>query len=220
MTESELEDFVKKEVNKHFPEKLSDKEKMECAKEATLISHESAGSTTDKSNEASMEFIRLEVQVATILFVLTGLFVTAFNQTGSLNLFWIKVVFACGVFSLILSLLMGLLHLKRAEGFWDEITHQKLTRLNGWLKVTRREWTFEEADSFHGGTALNKGLVIRMPIWIWVLQSIFLGIGIIVLFLLFVASLFFQPNIEIITPSATVTSVSSSTPALQPHATL
>jgi hypothetical protein len=163
------------------------------------------------SSEVSTEFIRLEVQIATILFAIAGFFWSAFGREGSLNFFWVKVAFVLGVFSLILSLLMGLLHLKRVERFWDEMLNQRVSRIDEWRKVVTHEITFKEAEAFHKGTMLNRGLTISAPSWIWILQSIFLGVGIFILFFLFVASLFFQPEVTIIPSLSPV--VSTSTPA-------
>lgn len=173
---------------------MSDTEKLEYARDAARLSYEKGESAESHGTEVANEFIRLEVQVATILFAITSFFAASFSSGGPLDIFWVKIMFVIGVFSLILSLLMGLLHLKRAESFWDDVLHQRAVRFQEWTKVVHKKVSFEEGDAFHRGTSLGKGITISVPSWIWVMQSIFLGVGITVLFVLFVASLFAHPK--------------------------
>lgn len=188
---------------------MNESEKLACAAEAARICADKGQSAEDNAQSAGIEFIRLEVQVATILFAITGFFAASLVNHGALDLYWVKVAFASGVLSLILSLLMGLLHLKRAEKFWDEVLHQRQLRFLKWTQAARQEVTFEHADAYHQGTALDKGVAIALPSWTWVMQSIFLGVGIAILFLLFVASLFVQGHPDTLIPAPT----STTTPA-------
>jgi hypothetical protein len=171
--------------------KLTAEEKMARAVEFTATSYAGAESTESRSSDVALEFIRLEVQIATLLFVFMGFFVNSFvSKDAPLNVFWIKVFLSGSVLSLLLSLLMGLLHLKLEENFWDMMLNQRLLRFLEWTKVTKRETSFEEAEAFHKGTALDRGNMVLVPTWTWVLQSIFLGIGITTLFILFLAYIF------------------------------
>ncbi len=194
MNEDQLKKYISEEVAKTCAQKMSDPEKMSLAKDFMQIGYDGAISAGDHAAEVSTEFIRLEVQIAALLFVLLGFFVGDFVGNASpLAVFWAKVTLSISVFSLIVSLLMGLLHLKREEMWWDEIVDQRQVRFLEWRKVGVRETSFEQAAAFHRGTSLNKGNVISVPAWTWIMQSIFLGIGITTLFVLFLAYIFLPP---------------------------
>lgn len=170
---------------------LSDHEMIARSKEAAQFAYEGASSAEVRSAEVSTEFIRLEVNIATLLFIFVGLFVGAFvTPDSALNDFWVKVAFSGGILALLISLLMGLLHLRLMEGYWDDLLNQRYLRYLQWEKAASKEVSFQEAKAFHEGTAIGKGKIVWAPSWAWIMQSIFLGIGILTLFILFVAFMF------------------------------
>src|SRR5579862_1991661 len=134
------------------------------------------------------DFIRLEVQIATILFAFSSLFLNNFNgdvlKTVSFaGLFIMKLAFAVSIFLLIGSLGFGLLYLKRCEQFWDATLRRWAIRAKKWDSVTKDkdQYTFEEAEAYHDGTRLDGGVVLEIPNWTWILQTILLGLAILIL---------------------------------------
>ena len=165
------------------------------AREILRIVTEKLLAAERRSSEVADEFIRLEVQIATILFALAALFLNCFDVpkligiSGS-GVFLMKLVFSFSLSSLIASLTFGLLHLKRKEMFWDERLSQRILREDAWLKVIKGGMTFDQAEAYHSGTALDKGIAVSVPKWAWGLQSICLGIGVALLFALAIVYLF------------------------------
>jgi hypothetical protein len=157
-----------------------------------------------RGSELADQFTNLEVQIATILFAFAGFFLDSFvnklNSNGELastfsqgGILMMKITFALIVFFLIASLTFGLIHIKRKEKFWDGIFSQKNPRLIEWEKalIGGREEDYRNAKTFHDGTALGKVNGINVsPTWTWVLQTIFLGLAIIPMFILFLVFLF------------------------------
>jgi hypothetical protein len=142
-----------------------------------------------RGSELADQFTNLEVQIATILFALAGFFLDSFVNKLSIidnpyhfsigGILLMKITFALIVFSLIVSLAFGLIHIKRKEKFWDGSFNQKVARLLEWEKA------------FHDGTALGNTHGISVsPIWTWACQTIFLGLAIVPMFILFLVFLF------------------------------
>ena len=175
-------------------EQLNEVERKECAKTRLDISLSYQQAAERRGSELADEFTRLEVQIATILFAFSGFFFNFFDggekPFSSIVLFLLKFMFASSLFFLISSLAVGLLHLKSKEKFWGDMSKQRITRLQKWLEAVERKTSFEEASAFHEGTGLQKGLSISSPIWSWVIQTICLGLAIILLFTLFLIFLF------------------------------
>lgn len=191
MTEEDLKRYIRETIADDAKSKLSENEKIERAREMAEFCYEGAASAESRSTDVSNEFIKLEVQIATLLFAFIGFFMGSFTELHStLNVFWVKVIFSLGVASLILSLLMGLLHLKMEESFWDQRLSHRNMRFMKWIDVRKKRTSFEEAESFQEGTAGGKGHIINPPKWTWIMQSIFLGFGITILFILFIAHIF------------------------------
>ena len=195
MDEDALKDFVREEVKKALPEKMTDDEKIQNARDIRDIIQQNLLWAEQRSSGIADEFIRLEVQIATIIFAFASLFATAFNGenlegVSPQGIFMMKLAFSFSIFSLIASLGFGLLHLKTNERFWDRMLNQRIIRFRKWNSVPRREATFEEASAYHEGTTLEKGLTVSVPDWTWVLQTICLGLAITILFVLVVISLF------------------------------
>lgn len=137
--------------------------------------------------ELADEFTRLEVQIAAILFAFVGLFVDKLANVALL----IKSIYITAVFFVILSLVLGLLHLKRKETWWDSVMTKRVTRIDGWDKVMREENTsFEEGLSYDRGVKGGEASVVRSPAWTWILQTISLAIAIALLYAILIAFIF------------------------------
>ncbi len=152
------------------------------------------GAAERRCSELADEFTRLEVQIATLLFAFAGFFFNFFNTISKpftpIVLFGLKLMFASSLFFLILSLVIGLLHLKNKEKFWEGISIQRLIRLQKWTETLEGEIDFDKALAFHKGTISQNGISVSTPIWSWVIQTICLGIAIVLLFTLFLVFLF------------------------------
>lgn len=103
-----------------------------------------------------------------------------------------KISFSFALLSLIGSLALGLLHLKSTEKFWDAVLHQRIIRLKQWNRATKNEVSFEQADAYQQGTTLERGSILYSPSWTWIMQTIFLGISILLLYALAIVFLFAQ----------------------------
>jgi hypothetical protein len=143
-----------------------------------------------RSEAVADQFINLEVQIATILIAFASLFVGNFGKGQVLDILWAKFAFAIALGLLILSLIIGLLHLKVIERFCDGFLEQRNNRFNAWKKVLMRKTSYTEALAFEEGSAKQGvGSIIRQPRWPWILQTVFLGLGIAILYQLFIAFL-------------------------------
>lgn len=170
-------------------------DEMQNARDLLGATERDAGWAEQRSMAVSDEFIRLEVQIATVLFAFSSLFISKLTneELGNLSepaMFITKLAFAASLFFLIASFSCGLLHLKNREKFCDKMLTQRERRYKKWLEVTQGKTTFEEAKAFHEGTSLGNGLVIVEPNWTWILQTICLGIGVAGLFILAIVFLF------------------------------
>src|SRR3989344_787744 len=183
----------KTESEEECSKTMSCDEKIQAARDARNISHEKGLEAEEQSNITALEFIKLEVQIAALLLGFTG-FLTV-QQSGPDGVLWIKIVFAIAVTLILLSLIMGLIHLKRYEKFADQFIVQRFMRFLEWNRVVEREISFEEGKAYHRGTAAGMGLLVSVPMWTWVLQTIFLGAGVSLLFLLFSVSLFLRKGV-------------------------
>jgi hypothetical protein len=165
------------------------------AREIQSVTHQRSLWAEQRNSAIADEFIRLEVQIATIIFAFTSLFAGNFNQNAidnfsPLTLTLMKVAFTFSVACLLLSLAFGLLHLKTHESFWDSMLRQRLLRYGKWCEVTENDLPYEEAKAYHEGTSMNNGVVVSAPEWTWILQTICLGLSVVTLFILMVVFLF------------------------------
>lgn len=177
------------------PKHLNMSEKLACARDFRDISHENLAHASKRGSELSDEFTRLEVQIATILFTLAGFFLDNFTSEKLVgfspqSIGLMRLAFAFSLFFLIASLMAGLLHIKRKEKFWDEIVFQRNARFKKWDDVVRKKTSFEEGASFHSGVAVGNEGVVSSPLWSWVIQTIFLAIALLILFVLAMVFLF------------------------------
>lgn len=203
MDEEAFKKLVNEELDKRLPAPMSSEAKIQEARDSREIFRAGRQFAEQRSEEVADEFIRLEVQISALLFTLTGFIVSSFVKGGSLDGFWMKLFVCISLFSLVLSLIMGMLQLKRVEWFWDFFLRQRDIRFREWRKVAKGQTSFAEAEAFERGTALERGNIITSPRWGWILQTVFLGIGIAILLILFVNYLFSAPNVVQSTSSIT-----------------
>lgn len=175
---------------------MNDNEKIECAKDYRDITLKNLLFAERRSSELDDKFTELEVQIATLLLGFSGLFLKYFSVNihelfdSLVLIFFIKIIYALNVFLLILSLVIGIIHITRKEKFWEEQMVVRQLRTIGWNKCIRKEKSFEEAFSYDNGTVLDKGGIIYSPKWTWILQTVFLATAIMLIFVLFLISLF------------------------------
>lgn len=173
---------------------MTDEEKTSCAKNRLDTSIVYQQTAERRCSELADEFTRLEVQIATVLFAFVGFFFSSFDTNietfSRLVLFILRLMFASSLFFLILSLIMGLLHLKNKEKFWENMANQRTIRFEKWRDAVEKKITFDEALAFHNGAGLQKGHYVLSPSWSWILQTIFLGISVVMLSTLFLVFLF------------------------------
>lgn len=176
---------------------MEDRDKIEYGKGERDISHQSKEFAGKRTSELADEFTRLEVQVAIILITFAGIFLGFFNTKVagySDNLvFFMRFMFAFSLFFLILSLILGLLHIKRKELWWDEMLKHHFYRHRKWLDYLRGPGegkpSFEEAIAYQDGVNLENK-IYHSPLWSWVLQTISLGFAFILFFVIFLIFLF------------------------------
>lgn len=154
-------------------------EKVEEARHLRYILHEKEQYSEERSAEAAIEFSRLEVQVTIVLLGIMGVLGNSINlhEFSELRKFCLAFV----LFLLVLSLTLGLLHLKVTEQFWDQISLTRAMRFNKWNEVVLRKASFQEALAYQEGTKIGNGTMVRVPEWTWKLQTICLGVAIVIL---------------------------------------
>ncbi len=143
--------------------------------------------------ELSDEFNRLEVQIAALLFTFGGAFLAFFGQGlgPETGVFGMKLTVAVALSSLVISLIVGLLHIKRKEKFWDDVMAANNARWTNWGKLLNKpEVDFDVGVAFHSGVSQGKEGVSASPTWTWVVQTVFLGIGVGLLMILAFVILF------------------------------
>lgn len=175
--------------------KMNDEEVVMNARDSRDYNQKNAFWAEQRSSAVADEFIRLEVQIATIVFAFTSLFVDHFTSADLIGfstggIFLMRLTFTSSIFLLLCSLICGLLYLKASEAFWDSMLIQKIIRFKKWNQVPRKTVTFEEALAYEEGTKLGKGHVVSLPTWPWILQTICLAFGVFMLFVLIVIFLF------------------------------
>lgn len=183
------------EKDEFNPKEMSGKEKIESSRDMRETLQRNILFAEDRAAQASDEFTRLEVQIATILFAFLSIFWNSFSKSltsfSDGQILSLKVFFAVILLCLITSLIMGLIHLKRSEKFWDGMILQRIRRYDEWTKAARKQVTFEEADAFHEGAVMGKGgHMITAPQWTWILQSVFLGFAVLLILILSLVLLF------------------------------
>lgn len=174
---------------------MSEKDKIEQAKGMREMLFHTVQFSERRSSELADEFTRLEVQIATVLIAFSAVFVSSFSDaanqalSGSI-LILMKSSYALSIFFLIGSLATGLLHLKRKEKFWDDLIKSGANLKKNWNDVMRGTKTYEQASSYHSGVAELNPSVLFSPLWTWVIQTICLGLAILLLFSIFMIFLF------------------------------
>ncbi len=196
MTEQEVRDLLDNELQKRSPEMSAD-EKLQEARDMRDSIQANALWAEQRSASIADEYIRLQVQIATIIFAFGSLFLDNFTpdklvKFNADGIFTLKLAFAVSMSSLAISLAFGLFYLKVNEDFWDAMLRQRIIRFKKWDKAARRETTFEEAHAYHEGSGLERGNTVPAPQWPWKLQTIFLALAITILFILATIYLFAQ----------------------------
>jgi len=149
-----------------------------------------------RGSELADEFTRLEVQIATIMLAFAGLFfeplttVEAFKAGGAaMALRWFYagiIVFLVG------SLLVGLVHIKRKESWWGNIHRQRVAMAKAWRGVL--DGSVPDIKTARANVAAiicsREHEIQYSPKWTWILQTIFLGIAIGFILVLFLIIIF------------------------------
>ena len=146
-----------------------------------------------RTGELADEFTKLEVQIAIILFSAMGLFLKWENGKDLISSPNDKVILVLIFATLLLSLALGLLHIKLKEKFWERLLTQRDARFMKWKEVVEGEGkivTFGEAAAFEKGSAIGGNPIVTSADWTWILQTICLGIPVILMFILFMRFIF------------------------------
>lgn len=192
MDEQALKDFVNTQVDKKLEGRAKDFH-IQTARDIRNNTHTDLTVAVQRTCELSDEFARLEVQIATILFAFASLFINTetlkYLSTSSYG-GQMKFAFAFALAFLLLSLVFGMIHIKRRDMFWLQTLGQRILRFDKWSDAAQGVTSFEEAQAFHIGTNLNQGLFLKTPDWPWVLQTICLAISVAILYVLALVFLF------------------------------
>src|SRR3990167_949085 len=140
-----------------------------------------------RSHELSNEFMRLEVQIAAVLFAFSAIFLGYVAAVPSL---WMRSAFAAALLFLVTSMTLGLFHIKRRERSWDTVAKDRQLKFNKWLEAVSEESGFDETPPYNMGISAGIKTVASPPLWSWILQSIFLGMAAVILFGLALVFLF------------------------------
>ena len=140
-------------------------QQLHFAKDYRHFVYEGLSFASQRGHELSHEFMRLEVQIAAVLFAFSGLFLGFFASLPSL---WIRSALAATLFFLIASMVSGLFHIKRKERSWDDVVKDRELKFNKWQETIGRGGSFEEARAYEAG--ISKGIteVTSPPLWSWV----------------------------------------------------
>lgn len=157
------------------------------AKDYRHFIYEGLAFASQRGHELSHEFMRLEVQIAAMLFAFSGLFLGFLANVPSL---WMRSAFVVALFFLIASIVAGLSHIKRKEKSWDNVVKDRELRFDKWQETVGRDGSFEEARAYDMGVSKGIKEVTSPPHWSWIFQSIFLGIAAAILFAIALVFLF------------------------------
>lgn len=161
------------------------------------IAHDNELFSERRSSELEDEFTRLEVQIAAILIAFSGVFPGVFAESifdaglySSVAIISIKTLYVCSVFFLIVSLIFGLIHIKRKSQFWDEVMRKRTHIIRQYIHFSLGKISFNDAISFHKGVSSIDGDLVYSPKWTWVLQTIFLSLAVLLFFVLLLVIIF------------------------------
>lgn len=165
----------------------SQEQQQQFAKDHRHFVYEGLTFATRRGQELSHEYMRLQLQVAAMLFAFSALLL---GYLASVPSFWMRGSYGLALFLLIASMVAGLLHIKREERAWNEVVKDRKLRFNLWQETISQNGNFDEARAFDMGISKGISEVTSAPVWGWVLQSGFLGTAILILFGLAMAFLF------------------------------
>lgn len=165
----------------------SQEAQLHLAKDYRHFVYEGLSFASERGNELAHEFMRLEVQVAAVLFAFSGVFIGVF--AGDPNV-WVRLTFAAVLLFLVASMVAGLFHIKIKEQSWNHTAKERDLEFRRWQDTIGRNGSFDEARAYEAGISRAFAEMTSPPIWSWILQSAFLGIATILLFVLVAVFLF------------------------------
>lgn len=155
----------------------------------------SLASSEGREGELADEFTRLEVQIAAVLIAFEGIFIESIGRgldkivASQEAIFVLKFFYATSITLLLLSLILGLILIKRKEQFWKDAANVRSLNLREWTKMISGERTYDQAVAYQEGTKLGE-VRRNSPAWTWILQTIFLGVAVSLFFVIFLAFIF------------------------------
>lgn len=155
--------------------KLTDKEKIQLARESREFFWKKREYANDRENKINDALRSLEMQIATIIFALSGIFLQGVleEKTSTVAL----VLISGGLSALALSIGFGLINEFLKRRFWKdetEIFHKSFEAFN---TVLRKENTFEEALAFQKGLLGGETRRASSPDIPLILQTVLLIVG-------------------------------------------
>lgn len=131
-----------------------------------------------RQNENADYFTKLEIEIASIFLALS---VSLFNDNIANAFLYVKYLFIFGIIFLVLSLFFGLLNFHVKSKFWDRETGLYNLCIFEWTEVLRDKISEEHAQSSCNKITQGKNQ-ISSPSWPWVLQTLFLLLGVALIF--------------------------------------
>lgn len=172
---------------------------MERAKHYKEISFQNLMFAESRSSELADAFTALEVGIATVLIAFSGLFTESFltglkGYSGGviLSLKWLYVL---SVLCTVLSLLFGLIHIKMKENFWNKTLSSRQKKYNKWQEVFGSKSDDKEAEAYayvKGVSDAGGSGLAYTPVWTWIVQTVLLGAGVLLIMLLFFTLVFYS----------------------------
>jgi len=140
----------------------------------------------EKIDKCASEFGSLQIQIASIMLGFSGL---GFLLGGDVVFSQInKVIFLSGFFSLIFSLFLGLVSIDLKQKFWHRICDRDSLREFVWSLCCHDELSRKTTEEII--SEISKNFSTKSPDWAWILQTIFLLVGI-CLFLVLTCGFFY-----------------------------
>lgn len=131
-----------------------------------------------RQNENADYFTKLEIEIASIFLALS---VSLFNDNISDALLYVKYFFILGIIFLVLSLFFGLFNFHVKSKFWDQETGIYNLCIFEWTEVLKNKTSEEHAQLSCDKIKQGKNKK-SSPSWPWILQTLFLFFGVILIF--------------------------------------
>jgi len=155
--------------------KLTEEEKIQLARESREFFLQGRQYANDRENQISDGIRTVELQVAAIIFALTGAF--ALGTEIVEGTFWIPILTSIGLVFLALSIVFGLINEWVRSRFWKGVANLKEEAFLEYDRVLLKEKTFENAREYVKGLIGGEKKRMQSPSWPVVLQTILLAIG-------------------------------------------